>query len=441
MKKKLVSMRRKRPTFRKKSRILNRIASDIVPKDYELWKLIVQSGMSVSEMHDFLHIDTPVLESVGVFEEGGGITPFGGNFDGLQLGSFEHGRLIARPDATVSVMRSYLENHLSYLGVPLKLFHHSPIFRIQNKESPQVIQVRQWGFDIIGESDPVYDIDVLLTLMAFMKSVKISNVTLRVNVVGCKVCSPAYKSKLREYYKTRKGKVCSLCVERLDRAPLQMLACEDARCREEMERAPILFDSLCQNCNNYFKVLLELLEDNDIEYFPDPYFVREFDYFSRGIFEFQQSDRRVVLAHAGRYDYLAEILGGRVTPSVGGRIYLDALLAFLREKKNVDSLSRRSRVFFAAVGDQAKKSSLRLMSILRTHGIPVIEALGKRSLSAQMRYASRQNVPVSIILGQKEVFEGTVLVKDMKTGAQESLLLDNLIEGVKKSLKSSTLYN
>jgi histidyl-tRNA synthetase len=199
--------------------------------------------------------------------------------------------------------------------------------------------------------------------------------------------------------------------------------------------APIILDYLCQGCNTHFKSVLELVEENGIAYEPDPFLVRGLDYYNRTVFEVWSPNGTGALAGGGRYDYLGEILAGRLIPAVGSAIGIERVIAFLKSSMPTPPRKGVSHVFFAAVGDQAKKASLKRMEELRRAGVPVVEALGKRSLKGQLKVADRLKVPLAFIFGQKEVFEGSIIMRDMVTGAQETLLLDKFVEVVKKRLR------
>ncbi len=411
---------------------------DVLPKENDIWKLVSQTGQTISDLHDFSFIDTSLLEEVDVFR--GARAPF------VQHQQHSHAtvatphgkKFLLTPHGALGIIRSFVEHRFSHGGSPLKLFHYGPVFRssaLRTDGVPHIFQSREWGFHIIGETDTAYDMQILLAVMDFLTSLKFKKIRLRINMIGCRVCAPVYRTKLRDYYFSKKTKLCDTCKASYEMNPFSVFSCLDSSCLSLRGAAPIILDYLCQNCNNYFKFLLELLEDNAFLYVPDPYYVPDFSYYNRAVFQVFADDIEEPLASGGRYDYLAEMLGIRFVPSVGAMLHVDHIMSILRIR-NPFSIVKRSRVFFAAVGEQAKKSGVKLMYSLRSHGVPVTEALSKRSLSAQLRVAERFRVPLALILGQKEVFEGTVLIKDMATGIQETIVLDNMIEGVKKRLKA-----
>ncbi|MDI6820704.1 MAG: histidine--tRNA ligase [Patescibacteria group bacterium] len=408
---------------------------DILPKDGAWWKSIIQTGQSVSELHDFHFIETPILEPATLFE-----LAVGASTDIIEKEMYVFktkggDRVALRPEGTAPVVRSYIEHHLGYFASPLKVYYYGPMFRYGRPQAGRERQFHQFGFEILSDNDPVYDGEIILVALEFLKSLKFKNLSLKINTIGCKICRSNYREKLRKYYQDIKSKLCCDCERRLEKNPFRLLDCKNENCMPLRNNAPIILDYLCQNCNNHFKTVLELIEDNNISYEPDPYLVRGLDYYNRTVFEIYSLDFKWALAGGGRYDYLSEMLGGRCIPGVGVAIGIERLIETMKLQQMTPHLKLKPRLLFAAVGDQAKKASLRLMNELRSNGIVVIEALGKKSLRAQMKIADKFKVPLVLIFGQKEFFEKTIIVRDMKTGAQESIILSKLVEEVKKRIK------
>lgn len=409
--------------------------SDILPKEEGWWKAFHEAGVRTAELHDFHFIETPLLEPADLFEKGVGLAT---DIVEKQMYTFRTkggDRVALRPEGTAAVMRAFLEHHLGYFASPLKVFYEGPMFRYERPQAGRERQFHQWGFEVIGDGDPVYDAEIILATMALFKELKSTPLVVKINSMGCKVCRASYREKLRNYYRSREKKLCKDCVRRLEKNPFRLLDCVEKDCVALRDEAPIILDYLCQSCNTHFKSVLELVEENGIPYEPDPYLVRGLDYYNRTVFEVWSPGAENALAGGGRYDYLAEILTGRLVPAVGAAIGMERVIAFLKTAMPTPPRKDVPRVFFAAVGDQAKKASLKSMEELRRAGVPVVEALGKRSLKGQLKVADKLKVPLALILGQKEVFEGSVIVRDMVTGAQETALLDKFVEVVKKRLR------
>jgi histidyl-tRNA synthetase len=409
--------------------------NDILPKDQIWWDLVGQAGRRVAELHNFSFIETPLLESAALFEAGIGV-----NTDIVEKEMFSFrtkgGDTVAlRPEGTAPVMRSYFQHQLGYFSSPLKVFYSGPMFRYERPQAGRERQFHQWGVEIIGDGDPVYDAAVILVCLDFFNEVKLKDIQLKINTLGCRVCRPTYRQKLKDYYRLRKSKLCKDCQRRYDKNAFRLLDCKEEECLKMRGGAPIILDYLCQNCNNHFKSLLEIIEDNNVVYEPDSYLVRGLDYYNRTVFQFHHPSSPQELGGGGRYDYLAELLGGRMIPGVGVALGLERIIDAVRGRNANIQPKLGMKIFWVAVGDQAQKSSLKLMGQLRRAGVIVGENLGRKSLRAQLKAVNRAKVKVALIFGQKEVFEGTIIIRDMETGGQETVFLKNLIEEVRKRLR------
>lgn len=409
--------------------------ADILPKEQDWWRSVLRTGESVADLHDFYFIETPILEEAGLFESG-----VGQDTDVVekQMYAFKTKggeNVVLRPEGTAAVMRSYLQHHLGYFSSPLKVYYYGPMFRQERPQQGRYRQFHQWGFEVIGDSDPVYDVQIMLAVLDFLKSLKIKDLTLKINTIGCRVCRPNYKNKLKEYYRYKKKNLCTDCDKRYEKNIFRLLDCKEPGCEKLKKEAPIILDHLCNACNNQFRAILELIEDNDIAYAPDPYLVRGLDYYNRTVFEvFTSSLPDLALASGGRFDYLSEALGGRMVPSVGAAIGVERVIEAMKASGSPLKIKHKNKIFFAAIGDQAKKASVKIINQLRSSGVPVAETLGKKTLKAQMKAADKIHASVALIFGQKEVFEGSVIVRDMKSGAQENIVVGKLVEEVKKRL-------
>ena len=430
---------------------------DLLPRDAAWWHAADAVIATIAELHQCLHIDPSALEPIEVYEAAFATeeVPY--------VIRTRNMRLVSQLDPRVAVLRSVLEHHVGSAASPLKLWYASSHIGLPGGRSPSATRVR--GFELIGDADPLYDGEAIALAADIFRSLKVPNLQLVINTMGCRVCRTSYQQRLGAYYRGARAKLCRDCAGRLDTAPLALLGCAGESCRELREHAPILLDYLCQNCNNHFRSVLESVEENGIFYEPNPYLVGPASYHTRTVFTFVSDaaarsvgppDRTVVqagtpssrrkslksvhdglpLAAGGRYDYLGEALRMRQVPAVGVTIYLEPLIALLEAGDVAAPSSARPAVFFVAIGDQARKSSLRLMQLLRAGGIPVAESVGKKSLHAQLKVAEKLKSAIAILYGQREAFEGTVIVRDLKTAAQETVLVANLVSEIKKRMKA-----
>lgn len=406
--------------------------TDILPRDEEWWKEVRRVGFSVSEYHNFHFIETPVVERLDLFMNGA--DGMNGDIEKkLFVFSLKKGeRVVLRPGGILPILRSYVEHHLGYFSSPLKVFSYGPMFRRHPSENAPVVS-HEWGFQIIGDNDPVYDIQSITVVLDFLKALKIKNVSLKINTNGCRVCRKSYQEKLKNYYAAAKSDLCNKCARMAEKDIAGVFSCKEEGCSAIRERAPIILDYLCQSCNNHLKTLLELIEDSGILYEPDPYLINDFDGYNRMVFSVR-SVSGIELAKGGRYDYLSEAIGGRQIPGVGSSLLVENVIIAMQEQAGLHTRNK-PKVFFIAVGDQAKKASVRHMGLLRSNGIVVTEMLGKKSLKTQLKFAEKTKAPVTLLLGQKEVFEESLIMRDMETGAQETIMVTEMIDRVKKKFK------
>ena len=217
---------------------------------------------------------------------------------------------------------------------------------------------------------------------------------------------------------------------------MRLLDCKKESCQEFKDRAPNFLDKLCVNCSKHFKGVLEYLDELDIPYNLDNKLVRGLDYYSQTVFEMYVPNSNVgALPGGGRYDYLMELIGGRPTPAVGGATGIERLIQVMKEQDIKVIPKVQKKIFFIHVGELAKKKSLRVIEELRSAGIPVMEALGKESIKSQLRTADRQGSASVLIFGQKEVYEGSIILRDLKTGLQETIILDKIVPEIQKRSK------
>jgi histidyl-tRNA synthetase len=344
-----------------------------------------------------------------------------------------------RPEFTPGMSRAYMEHGLSRLGQPQKLFTIGSVFRHDRPQLGRLRQFSQIDFEILGGvNDPIYDAEIILVAIELVKSVKIKDFALKVNSIGCRICRPIYKKQLFNYYKNHEDTLCEDCKRRLKTNPLRLLDCKHDHCMSLKEKAPNFLDKLCVTCSTHFKAVLEYLEEAGVSYELDHRLVRGLDYYSRTVFEIYAGGKEAdigAVAAGGRYDYLMETIGGHLTPAMGFASGVERIIAVLKAREVAMPPRKDKRVFVVHAGELAKQKAFALLKRLRDEGILVSEALAKESLGAQLKQADKEGVGLALILGQKEIYEGTVILRDLINGLQEAVPNDKLIAEIKKRLK------
>lgn len=422
-------VRAKRVTKKRKKRLSINGINDILPKDSKRWSRIFETGLKVSHLHDFLFVKTPSFEKFSIFEKAN-------KKDNLLrdepfVVSYKKEKLILGMGGIASIARSYTEHQLGRFISPLKAFLYQPVYR---KKENGIQESYECVFGILGDSDSFYDGEIVLAVLDFFKQMKLRNgFDFKINMLGCRVCRPGYLRDLKDYCKKKKKGLCGKCADLLKSGDWKKaLECKEEGCIESRREAPIILDRLCNNCNSHFQAFLELIEGKDIVYKLDPFIMGGENYYNRSFFEIVEPDGKL-LAQGGRCDYLFENVFSRSLPAVEARIFLDNLIETMKERE--ESRKKRKEVFFIAVGEEPKKKGLKVIDSLRQQDIKVTEFLGKRSLEGQLKSARRAGGRLVLILGQKELFEDVIILRDLNTGNQETVRIDRLGDEIKKRIK------
>ncbi|MBI4085986.1 MAG: histidine--tRNA ligase [Candidatus Liptonbacteria bacterium] len=413
---------------------------DILPSEQIWWDKISKEVNELAGFYNFNRIETPILEYASVFERGVGEETDMVGKEMYFVKSKGEDRLVLRPEGTSPIARAYLEHHLGRTASLQKFFYRGPMFRHERPQAGRFRQFTQIGFEVMGGSnDPIYDAEIILLCDRLLKNLKIKNIVLKINSIGCRICRPNYKRHLQSYYKNKEKKLCTDCQRRLKTNPLRLLDCKHDNCQQFKADAPNFLDKLCNGCSSHFKSVLEYLEELKMPYSIDSALVRGLDYYNRTVFEFfveGPGSEFGALPAGGRYDYLIEMLGGRMTPAIGAAVGIERLISVMKAQGLEAPPRVHKKVFLIHVGELAKKKSLNLLESLRSAGISATEALGRDSLKTQLRLADREGARLALIFGQKEIFEQSIIIRDLETHLQESVRIDTIVDEVRKRLKS-----
>ena len=408
---------------------------DILPLDQMYWEKLRRDVREIADFYNFLRIDTPTVEPAELFER-----PLGESSDVVEKQMFflkTNDRLVLRPENTAGVVRAYIEHGLHLARQPVKLYYEGSMFRHEQPQAGRLREFHQAGFEILSlHDDPIYSVQVIVACVRLVEALKLKSVSVQMNSIGCRNCRPAYRKKLQDYYRKVEGDLCADCKRRLAVNPLRLLDCKNAACKPFKENAPLILDHLCGYCRTHFTSVLEFLEELHLPYTLNHTLVRGFDYYDRMVFEVYAEGISFALGGGGCYDYLAEMLGGRRTFAVGVAMGMEALIEAMKFQSIVPLSRQKQKVFVIHVGDTAKKRILILIEDLRRHGIGVIESLGKESLQAQLKSAAKEGALLALIVGQKELYEDSVIVRDLKNSTQESIPTARVVDIIKKSFQA-----
>jgi len=402
--------------------------SDILPKEQAYWRYVEQKAANICQLYGYERIDAPAFEDTQLFSRGVGEET---DIVEKEMYTFEDrggNKITLRPEGTAPVCRAYLEHGLHNLPKPVKLYYIASIFRYERPQAGRYRQHYQFGFEAIGEDDPIIDAEVIDIAWQFFQSLNLQRLTLQLNSIGCKKCRPEYLAILKDYYASHTRDLCSDCKTRLKRNPLRLLDCKKPPCQQTANSAPKSIDYLCPECAEHFNQLKRYLGLLDIPFAVNHRLVRGLDYYTRTVFEIQPEveGSQTALGGGGRYDDLIEELGGKPTPALGFATGIERIILNL-EKQNVPIPALpRPKVFIAHIGDEAEDEAIKLSASLRKNGTGVIEATGNKSLKAQLRQANALGANHTVIIGEQEVKTGTVILRDMTTSEQKTVPLAEL---------------
>ncbi|MBI4235361.1 histidine--tRNA ligase [Candidatus Peregrinibacteria bacterium] len=415
---------------------------DILPEDHEFHTFIKKVIRHRGRQAGFRRISTPIFEYTDVFVRSIGE---GSDIVTKEMYTFEDkkGRsLTLKPEGTAGVVRSYIQNGMNQWPQPVLLYYFEPHFRYDRPQKGRYRQFWQFGFEIIGESDPALDAQLIQLANAIHKDLGIAHIfELQLNTIGTKESRKDYVGTLQDYYAGKERSLCEDCKVRINKNILRLLDCKEEDCRILAELAPPMKDYLDKESREFHDELKEYLDEIGVKYVENPKLVRGLDYYSKTVFEFWDKNEGAqnAVGGGGRYDGLIEIMGGQSTPAVGYAAGVDRLIANMkREKVRVPSKDEL-HVFVAQLGREAKKKCLVLIDRLRNSGIKTMGALGKGSINIQLKLADKFKVTYTVLIGLTEVREGTAIIRNMKKGTQEKVKMEKVVDRLIKLIGEQNL--
>lgn len=427
---------------------------DLIDEKYYGYQGFFEKAAEVALYYGFKPIETPILEREEIFVRTVGEASDIVEKEMYRLKTVGGDRLVARPEGTAPVVRAYLENGLQAWPQPVMLYYAGPFFRHDRPQRGRYRELRQFGLEILGSDKAINDALTIKLTTTIIEEAGLHNLRVEISSIGDKECRPNFRRELANYYRRHTDKLCADCLRRLRDNPLRLLDCKNEGCQPIKEGAPDPVSFLCEACKRHFKEVLEYLESMNVSYFLNKTLVRGLDYYSRTVFEiFEEAPAGVTsaasskqesgeekktlaplaIASGGRYDYLARLLGSpRDIPGIGVGIGADRIIESPSYKALAPRLLKKPKIYFIQLGFNAKLRSFEVIEALRKDKIPILHSLSKDSLAVQLATAERLKIPYVIILGQKEVTDGTVIVREMDSHSQKTVRLEDLPDYLKK---------
>ena len=401
---------------------------DILPDAQRYWRYLIQTGTEVAQEFGFQQIDVPILEATQLFVRGvGTASDFFVNKEMYTIEEEDGESITLRPEYTAGLVRAYIENGMQNWVQPVKLFSFGPIFRRERPQAGRFRQHSQFDVEIMGETDPAADVEVMMLAMTMLQRIGFRGLTFQLNSTGCPICKPVYVEKLRAYLTDHMEKLAPIDQERMRRNPLRILDSKEAGMDALLADAPHIINSLCADCTDHFAELRRLLDKLEQPYSINFRLVRGIDYYVKTVFEVwaEGIGAQAALFGGGRYDGLAEAIGGPHTPGVGFGAGIDRIALTMAAWGIEPPPAFAIPVFIAHFGGETKSAAVALAFRLRRAHVParVAFAHARRSMKSQMREANKLDARYVLILGESELAANSVVVRPLDGGEQTTLSL------------------
>jgi histidyl-tRNA synthetase len=398
---------------------------DILPGEVEKWQAVEREARRIFGLFGFSEFRIPVIERTDLFVRSIGETT---DIVGKEMYTFpdrDGESITLRPEATASIMRAYLEHGLNVQEPVGKYYFIGPMFRHERPQKGRYRQFHQIDAEILGVEDPWADAEIVTMLMRYLAELGVKNLNLQINSLGCPECRSPYKEEIQKFLQGQKEGLCGDCQRRLETNPLRIFDCKQEGCQRALEKAPSVLDFLCPPCRTHFARARTLLDDIALPYTVNQRMVRGLDYYTRTAFEIVAGElgAQNAVAGGGRYDGLAQDIGGPRVPGIGFAIGIERLVLLLPEKER----RHHPQVFLAAMGEDPRRKAFHLAQEMRKADIWVEVDYEGKSLKSQMRKADKMQSPYVMILGEEELKKNQVVLRNMTTKAQEELSLPEAV--------------
>ncbi len=391
---------------------------DVLPGESARWSQLESTARAVFDRYNFGEIRLPIVERADLFRRSVGETSDIVEKEMYAFTDRDGTDLTLRPEGTASAVRSYVEHAMQASEPVTKMYYFGPMFRRERPQKGRLRQFSQIGAEVFGRDDPAIDAEVLLLLDDLLHAFGVESGEIGVNTLGCVECRPGFRAALVAWGESRREELCADCQRRLQQNPLRLLDCKQKQCVALRPEAPKMTDHTCAACREHFDRVLELCAVEGVELVLQPYMVRGLDYYCRTAFEVvaQGLGSQNAVGGGGRYDGLVRSLGGPAVAGIGFALGVERL-ALVLEAQGAEVDKAKPEFFVAPLGAAAEAAAFSLTHRFRAGGARVEMDSGGKSLKSQMRRAGKLDAPYVIILGEDEVAEGVMTVRDMRARA------------------------
>jgi histidyl-tRNA synthetase len=395
--------------------------NDILSPDNERFEYFLQTATTIAKRYGFEYFEAPLLEETALFKRSVGESSDIVGKEMYQFTDKGNNDVCLRPEGTAGVVRAFIQNKLDKKGGIHRFFYHGPMFRYERPQKGRLREFHQFGVESFGVASVYEDASVIMMVADILKALGISY-KLKINSLGCQECMPPYRQKLIDFLDASVEQICEDCIRRKGTNPIRVLDCKNGSCQELYVEAPKLMHHLCGCCDDDFSILQKVLKENGIDFEIDTHLVRGLDYYSKTAFEFVSDEigAQSAIAGGGRYDRLVEFLDGKPTPAVGFAIGIERLLELIKMPETA-----RDGYYFGAMDEEAVVTVMKAAQAKRATERVIIEYAPK-GLKAHLKGADRVNARYCAVIGENELKDGTVWVKDLQEKREETISIDAL---------------
>ena len=399
---------------------------DVLPKQSYRWQFIENIMREESRAYGFREMRTPVFEHTELFARGVGQTTDVVQKEMYTFDTKGGESVTLRPEGTAGAARAVLEHSLDNEGLPIKASYFVSCYRYEKPQAGRLREFHQFGVEEYGTQSPVADAEIICLAQSVLDRLGLTDIRLELNSIGCPECRAKYNQALREYFGGYRDRLCTTCLSRLEKNPMRLLDCKSPEDHKIAEGAPKITDFLCEECEAHFEEVQKYLTRAGVDFAVNPTIVRWLDYYTKTVFEFVTDSigAQGTVCGGGRYDGLIEELGGKHMPSLGFAMGLERLLMVMDAQGIEIPDNDGCALYIAVMGDEAKLKAFEMLRKVRECGISAETDVVGRGLRAQMKYADKIGARFSMVLGDNEIAENRAKVKNMDSGEQTELALD-----------------
>ena len=400
---------------------------DVLPKESYRWQFVENVMREEARAYGFKEIRTPVFEHTELFARGVGQTTDVVQKEMYTFDTKGGESVTLRPEGTAGAARAVLEHALENEGLPIKASYFVSCYRYEKPQAGRLREFHQFGLEVYGTQSPVADAELICAAQSIFERLQIEQLRLEINSIGCPQCRAKYHEALKAYFEGYKDELCDTCLSRLEKNPMRILDCKSPVCSRIAEGAPKITDYLCEECEEHFKAVQRYLDKAGVKYTVNPTIVRGLDYYTKTVFEFVTDciGAQGTVCGGGRYDGLIEELGGKHMPSLGFAMGMERLLMVMDKQEIKIPDFDECKLYIATMGEGAKEKAFELAGALRQCGMIIETDIVGRGLRAQMKYADKIGAKYSMVLGDNELEQNKAVVKNMSTGKQTEVSLDD----------------